>query len=674
MSTAHPDSEIDQGVEESYRNSTPTDFSQDSESSCQDCSTSSENSAMAGVAVDELVEADTVLPTPAPERSEAQSSMDDEDFHPFDEDGFNSGSVDFDNQDEMFSHVDDSEIEVPSEEDNSDEWIGSRVGSGDRYEIIGFVGRGGMANVYLGVDHNRNGIEVAIKVPFMRWLATSAMRERFARESRALVSLEHPSICRVIDTGVFHDIPFVVLQKLGGKNLRHRFKALDLEDNNAFQERLFAWLKPIARALDFMHDKGYVHRDVKPENILFDDNNHAFLGDFGIVRAIGDNDSETENLTRFDSWMGTPGYVAPEVGTDKSLDARCDQYSLACVAYEGMTKKAPFPGKTATEFRTAQATMDPVPIHELNEAIPAAVSVVMERALERNPALRFSNCQELVDALEIALQSSAKPEADVPPQAKRLKLMVSSYRSWLTMSLAVLAVCAVGIALKLGPFNLTSSDASDQQTEVVPVLAEKQLPASQEESKPASSVVEGIPTEPNAQDEETITVDVVKSTKQRSHQVEPAPEVRAVTTRQELAMVDYENGLKYLEVGEHEAALDTLNHAIQYDETRPEFYASRGMVLVKLQKYSEAIEQFDRAIGNSEEISGDVLASWYGARAAAFARSGDFETAIDDVSKSIELNSTDAMNYRNRASLWMKVGESQKARKDVIQAEQIESK
>lgn len=664
MSTAHPDSQTVGSLKtpidnESLAKSSPTVE--------QQVKTQKSNE------LNQLVDAETVLPTPVSHDSESKSTEDKSvGYSVVNEILDDPGSVDFGNQDEMFSHVDESDMDCSVLEENCDEWIGARVGDSERYEIIGYIGRGGMANVYLGIDHNRNSIEVAIKVPFQRLLSTPSMRERFERESRALVSLEHPNICRVIDTGTFHEIPFVVLQKLGGKNLRERFRSSELPGTESVAERLFAWLQPIATALDFMHSKGYVHRDVKPENILFDENNHAFLGDFGIVRAIKESELPSDSLTRFDSWMGTPGYVAPEVGTEKSLDARCDQYSLACVVYVAMTAKAPFPGKTPTEFRTAQATMDPVPIHELNERIPAQVSAVVEKALERNPANRYPSCCEFLDAMRLAFEASDPKRIIDQQPSLNLSPKLYGRRSLLTVGLAILTFSILGVAVKFGLFEPGHTDAAVQLKEqATEEITETGTPSNPTLSKDPQSAT--ISESREVEQPLTETVEVNDSSESERSESSSDTHVRTINSRQELAMIDYENALTYLENGEHQAALDSLNHAIEYDGNHSEFFATRGIALIKLDQNEAALEQFDTAFQLAEDIPDLVLASWYSGRAAAHARSQDFDSAITDVSTAIDLNPQDAGNYRNRASLWMKVGEGQKARQDVVKAEEIEA-
>src|SRR5262249_51841221 len=156
-------------------------------------------------------------------------------------------------------------------------------------------------------------------------------RERFGREIRSLVTLSHPHIVKIFDVGEFRGFPFVVMPYLAGGSLKDRMAsgpAGKLEPMPLLS--LGDWLLEVAKALDFIHSQHYIHRDVKPANILFDRHGNGFLGDFGIIKALTSEtaDWKGNSLTAPGFLVGTPNYVAPEVVMGRPFDGRVDQYSL----------------------------------------------------------------------------------------------------------------------------------------------------------------------------------------------------------------------------------------------------------------------------------------------------------------------------------------------------------
>src|SRR5262245_18959786 len=170
------------------------------------------------------------------------------------------------------------------------DWTGHTLeGRNSQYRIKTALGSGGMATVYLAVDV-RTGKEVAVKLPHELILREEGFVARFMREVKSLLKLGHPNIVKVIDVGEFRGAPFAVLQYLALGSLRLQ-QPLDLADGKVWPmqpSEIVGWLTPIATALDFVHGKGYVHRDVKPENIMFDAEGNAYLGDFGVIKARAD--------------------------------------------------------------------------------------------------------------------------------------------------------------------------------------------------------------------------------------------------------------------------------------------------------------------------------------------------------------------------------------------------
>ncbi|UCF41592.1 MAG: protein kinase [Gemmatimonadota bacterium] len=268
-----------------------------------------------------------------------------------------------------------------------------RAALADRYALERELGRGGMAVVYLAQDEKLNR-PVALKV-LRHELAVALGSERFLREIDIAAKLTHPNILAVYDCGeadgqLYYTMPFVE-----GESLRDRLnreKQLPVED--ALQIT-----REVADALGHAHALGIVHRDVKPENILFTAG-HAVVSDFGIARAV--TAAAGAKLTDTGLAVGTPAYMSPEQASgDRDVDARSDLYSLGCVLYEMLTGETPYTGPTPQAILAKKLT-EPTPrISVVREAVPAAIEVALTKALARNAADRFTTAQQFVQALAV---------------------------------------------------------------------------------------------------------------------------------------------------------------------------------------------------------------------------------------------------------------------------------
>jgi len=240
------------------------------------------------------------------------------------------------------------------------DWIGHELNDG-AYVVRSHLRQGGMAYVYLA-EHRPTGRSVVVKAPIPDRLDGTGARARFLREVRAMLPLTHPSIVRVTDAGEHQGIPFAVLDYLPGGTLRDRqSKGPDGRPERMPAGDVLRWLAAVAGALDSVHRMGFVHRDVKPENILFDAEGDAYLGDFGIAKALDGPERalRPETLvTEANAVLGTPQYMAPELIRGKGYDGRADQYALAVVAYEWLGGRHPFPGSAPGELLVMHCTED----------------------------------------------------------------------------------------------------------------------------------------------------------------------------------------------------------------------------------------------------------------------------------------------------------------------------
>jgi len=278
---------------------------------------------------------------------------------------------------------------------------------GDRYAIEREIGRGGMATVYLA-EETKHGRQVAIKV-LLPELAATIGADRFLREIGIAARLSHPHLVPLIDSGDAGGLLYYVSAYLAGGSLRDRLQRegkLPLRDALRIAEE-------VSTALDYAHRAGFVHRDVKPENILFADG-HALLADFGVARVCC-GDGETP-VTAAGLAVGTPEYMSPEQASgDRDVDARSDVYALACVVYEMLTGAPPFRSDSQRQVMVRHVTETPVRVRAVQPEVPAPVDDAIARALAKDPSTRFGSACDFVAAMQV----EAAPRGRVFTGAKR---------------------------------------------------------------------------------------------------------------------------------------------------------------------------------------------------------------------------------------------------------------
>lgn len=260
----------------------------------------------------------------------------------------------------------------------------------DRYELRSLVGKGGMADVYLGFDPHFER-DVAVKV-FKR--EDDDLLRRFVREARLMASLHHEHLMPVYDTGaaMVEGVPryYIVMPYLGGGTLRARIRRGPVPLREACRH-----LNEIAGALDYIHAQGIIHRDIKSSNVLLDDDRHCYLADFGIARS----NTENTQMTSTGNVLGTVDYIAPELfETDRKADLRSDLYSLGVLLYEMVTGRLPFVGENQLAIVTMHITQPPPPPGNFVPAIPPSVERVVLRALEKRPEARYNSASALAEA------------------------------------------------------------------------------------------------------------------------------------------------------------------------------------------------------------------------------------------------------------------------------------
>lgn len=261
-----------------------------------------------------------------------------------------------------------------------------------RYEIKGELGHGGMSTIVHAYDP-RFHRDVAIKMLPWEFMHTS-IRERFQREAMAIASLEHPAIVPVYDIGEEHGRPYIVMRYMSGGSLsdRLRYGAIPVTEAVAMITRL-------AQALDAAHVKGIVHRDIKPDNILFDQYGTIFLSDFGLARL-----KETGGFANISDGniLGTPAYMSPEQIQGKELDGRSDVYSLGVVFYHMLTGVAPYSGNSVPSILMMHL-INPVPkLLDADVNLPSSFDQIIQTAMAKEQIFRYASAGEMAAAIEAA--------------------------------------------------------------------------------------------------------------------------------------------------------------------------------------------------------------------------------------------------------------------------------
>jgi tRNA A-37 threonylcarbamoyl transferase component Bud32/tetratricopeptide (TPR) repeat protein len=273
-----------------------------------------------------------------------------------------------------------------------------------RYRDPVRIGRGGMGDIYRATD-SMLGREVAIKILADRYAQDTAIRERFTREALAAARLsgEHHTVT-IYDVGDHNDRPYIVMEYLGGGSLDDVLRSEGAQP----PQRVFTWLAEGADALDAAHRQGVVHRDVKPANLMLDDQGHVRVADFGIASA-----ADMESLTLTGTVLGTAGYLAPEQAQGERAVPASDRYALAVVAWELLTGERPFQSESATAEAAAHVSA-PVPSISEHSDLPRELDPVFAKALAKDPAKRYETAGDFVAELRAALADAAGATRALP--------------------------------------------------------------------------------------------------------------------------------------------------------------------------------------------------------------------------------------------------------------------
>lgn len=266
-----------------------------------------------------------------------------------------------------------------------------------QYQIIKPIGQGGMAIIYLAYQPSVKR-EVVIKVMASPLQENVSFINRFAQEVEVIAHLQHPQIIPVYDFGEHGDLIYIVMAYMRGGTLADRIEGAPKGLRDEETIRIFDL---ICKGLDYAHAKDVVHRDLKPNNILMDENNHPYIADFGLAKL-------TEGKIELTNTMmtGTAAYMAPEIAQSGKSTKRADIYSLGIILFEMLTGRLPFQGETPYKMLSAHIHQSVPNIRQFRSDLPQAVQAVIEQALAKSPVHRFARAMDLANALKLAMNTS----------------------------------------------------------------------------------------------------------------------------------------------------------------------------------------------------------------------------------------------------------------------------
>lgn len=343
-----------------------------------------------------------------------------------------------------------------------DKYTGKRLDG--RYEIQELIGVGGMAMVYRAYD-TIDDKTVAIKILKDEFLGNEEFIRRFKNESKAIAVLSHPNIVRVYDVSFGDRIQYIVMEYIDGITLK---EYISHQHEIPWKEAVHFTVQ-ILQALQHAHEKGIVHRDVKPQNIMLLQDGTIKVTDFGIARF-----SNTETRTMTDKAIGSVHYIAPEQARGDITDGKADIYSVGVMLYEMLTGKLPFEADSAVSVAIMQLQSDPKPLRDINDKIPEGLEEITLKAMRKDPKQRYSSAKEMLESIEIFRHNpavrfqynyfvdetptkyvdainnvrSATPEPVYDDDYNTPDEVIASTRSktavkWITISVALLVVAAI---------------------------------------------------------------------------------------------------------------------------------------------------------------------------------------------------------------------------------------
>ena len=338
-----------------------------------------------------------------------------------------------------------------------DKYIGKRLDG--RYEILEIIGSGGMANVYRAHDRLEN-IDVAVKILREEFLGNEDFVRRFKNESKAISLLSHPNIVKVYDVNFSDTVQCIVMELIDGITLK---EYIERQGQLGWRDAVF-FTEQVLKALQHAHDRGIVHRDIKPQNIMLLTNGTIKVMDFGIARF---SRSETRTIT--DKAIGSVHYISPEQAKGDTTDAKADIYSTGVMLYEMLTGKLPFESDSPVSVAIKQISDIPQSMREVDDTIPPALEEITFKAMAKDPTKRYQSAAQMLrdidefkrnPSIKFAYKyisndaptryiESAKAVRPQPPAPKSTKKKKRKGLAFLLTSFSIILACLIGTAILL---------------------------------------------------------------------------------------------------------------------------------------------------------------------------------------------------------------------------------
>ena len=461
---------------------------------------------------------------------------------------------------------------------------------GDRYEVEGRIGAGGMAEVWRGHDRVLNRT-VAIKTLLPQFARDASFVDRFRREAQAAARLNHAGIVSVYDSGTDGEAPYIVMEFIEGRTL-----ADYLSSGKTIPPMEAAQIaKDIAAALAVAHAQGVIHRDIKPANVMVTRDGKVLVMDFGIARLI----SGPETAPQTSAVLGTASYLSPEQAQGQPVDARTDIYALGVVLYEMLTGRPPFTGDSPMAIAYKQVNATPPAPSSANPDVPPALDAVVMRALSKNPANRYQTGTEFADDLERARTGGQVMATPLLPASGEATQVISrpqqtsvlppvrdepggSRKAWVGALLAILVMALLAAGAYLVVTMLTDDSGGDLV--IVPDVVDMTEARARQTLEDAGLVVDNVRRRATNRVEPGI---VLEQNPPADRQVEPETEVDLIVSAAPRPVV-----VPSLEGGTVEAARTALeNEGLELGDVREE--------------NSESVPE-DRIISQSPEAFSEV--------------------------------------------------------------------
>jgi len=386
----------------------------------------------------------------------------------------------------------------------------------DRYEIIEDLGEGGMGRVYRAFDKKINEA-VALKLIRPEIGFNTQAIERFRNELKIARKISHRNVCRMYDLGEEGFLTYITMEYVSGEDLKRFVKrAGQLTSGKAIYIA-----KQVATGLTEAHRLGVIHRDLKPQNIMIDEDGNARIMDFGIARFV-----DSDKLTGSGVMIGTPEYMSPEQAELKDVDKRTDIYSLGVVMYEMVTGQVPFEGETPLSIVMKHKSVTPRNVREINALVPKELAAIISKCLEKDREKRYQTAEELIEDLSNAEKGLSTQERVVPKKkaATAVKTIKKSLPwkkflpPWKKLLIPAAAVIGCGIVLVAVLTFLPKKSTDKPPAEIT--FAESRIPF---ELIPVYEFVQSPPLEEAAEESPPMPIPPAKKKTRPAQRSKPAP-------------------------------------------------------------------------------------------------------------------------------------------------------